>query len=182
MSAEFDNEGDAIAVAFVQDTERDLASWATRHPEHARTFALLSANEYFPKAADEHSRVRELGLSALAAHRPALTNMLQAVKAQGMDMEEAAEELMLPEGMFLKLHRRLVLLESVPAALIGRLAETLRRSADEVRSYLAQPPMLAAGASYRADETPETVLESFADALGSDPETTDAMRECWLAG
>lgn len=181
MSAEFDYEGDAIAVAFVQEGGRDLSAWATRYPEHARTLTQIAAHECFGAPAADDSRVCELGIAALLARRPAMTSLVQAAKAEGMDLEETAEELLLPEGMLWKLHRRLVALESVPATLVSRLAETLRRSVDEVRSYLAQPPMLAAGASYRADETPETVQEPFADALGSDPETTNAMRERWLA-
>jgi hypothetical protein len=180
MSAEFEYDGDAIAVAFVQEGGRDLPGWAARHPEHARTLAQLASHAHFGAPMADSSRVREVGLAVLAARRPALTGLLQAAKAQGLGLDETAGALSLPEGLLWKLHRRLVAFESVPAALITRLAETLRRSTEEVRTYLAQPPQLAVGASYRADEAPETVQESFAEALGTDPETTDAMRDHWL--
>jgi hypothetical protein len=49
----------------------------------------------------------------------------------------------------------------------------------ELQAYLSQPPALAAGASYRADDAPEVAVETFAGALAADPETTGAMRTRW---
>ncbi len=194
IDAELD--ADAIAVAFAQDSQPGtLDTWTVRHPEHARTLAQIAATSFYPLApnnggsegadnggAEGAGRVREIGRGALATRRPALSSLLLAVRAEGLDMDEAASALRLPEGLLWKLHRRFVAWESVPTALLSQLSQTLRRSVEEVRAYLAQPPMLAAGASYRADASPEVHQESFEAALTADPETTDAMRERWLTG
>jgi hypothetical protein len=209
INTELEADADAIAIAFAQESASDLPGWTARHPEHARTLARLATETYFPLAPSSPpswsvassfrsatqplgtrasegdggaARVREIGLGVLAARRPALSSLLLAIRAEGLELEEAAVALQLPEGLLWKLHRRFVALESVPAALLGQLAETVRRSVEEVRAYLAQPPMLATGASYRADTAPEAHQESFESALSADPETTDAMRSHWLPG
>ena len=57
---------------------------------------------------------------------------------------------------------------------------SLLRLAAFVSPVFAQPPALAAGASYRADAAPRVAApQSFAEALADDPETTDAMRRAW---
>jgi hypothetical protein len=187
-----DTELDAIAVAFAQEETSELSGWTARHPEHARALARIATNNFYSPITGGQgagnggdrgaARVREIGLGVLATQRPALSSLLLTLRAEGLDMDEAASALSLPEGLLWKLHRRFVALESVPAALLGQLAETVRRSVEDVRAYLAQPPMLATGASYRADTAPEAHQESFESALSTDPETTDAMRSHWLPG
>jgi hypothetical protein len=179
MSAEFECDADAVAIAFVQEGARDLTGWTARHPEQAKTLARLASDTHLGTMPADGSRVRELGLAALATRRPALTSLLRAARAKGLEMDEAARALEVPEGLLWKLHRRLIAIESVPQAFVERLAESVRRSTDEIRAYLSQPPALAPGASYRADDAPEVAVESFTDALAADPETTEAMRTRW---
>jgi hypothetical protein len=183
LNLEAESAADAIAVGFVQSGE-SLSVWAARHPEQGRTLARLALETrglYQAAEPSEQSvrRVRELGQQALAAHRPALKSLLLAAEAQGLAPEDAAQALSLPYGLFVKLHRRLIAFESIPASLLETLARSLRRTGEELAAYLSQPPTLATGASYRADEAPEALVESFAAALAADPETTDAMRHTW---
>ncbi len=190
IDAELEANADAIAIAFAQDSQPgELAAWTARHPEHARTLAQLAASSYYSANSDPltpsnggigAAQVREIGLGVLATKRPALSSLLLTLRVEGLDMDEAATALRLPEGLLWKLHRRFIAWESIPAQLLSQLSETLRRSVEEVQAYLAQPPMLAAGASYRTDTAPEAHQESFEAALTADPETTDAMRERWL--
>jgi hypothetical protein len=195
IDTEREADADAVSVAFAQDNQPGtLDAWAVRRPEHARPLARLAADTFYSLAPDsgpltpssggikEAGRVREIGLSVLAARRPALNSLLLTLRAEGLDMDEAAAALQLPEGLLWKLHRRFVAWESVPAALLSQLSQTVRRSVEDVQAYLAQPPMLAAGASYRTDTSPEAHQESFENALTQDPETTDAMRDHWLPG
>jgi hypothetical protein len=102
------------------------------------------------------------------------------VKAKGFTSEAFAEKLDISHALFFKLHRRLIAPDSVPARFVQSLAESLERSAEEVRAYLAQPPTLAQGAAYRSDGRPQVgKQETFAEALASDTEMTDAQRAKW---
>lgn len=183
---EIDNQtqdADAVLAAFRETPGAEASAWARRHPALARDFARAAAERRFglPEASDAAvARVVSLGREALAARRPALSSLLAAADAVGFDPDSLAERLQVPFGVLGKLQRRLVDLESVPAALLDRLAETLRRHRDEIAAYLALPPQLAPGASYRADAAPTVgARESFADALASDPETTPEMQALW---
>jgi hypothetical protein len=71
--------------------------------------------------------------------------------------------------------------DSLPAALIAALAQSLARTENEVAAYLRQPPTLARGASYKAASAPAVgVQEEFAPALARDPDLTNAGRARWL--
>jgi hypothetical protein len=199
---------DEILVAFaealeVSATPAVVRDWMGRYPAQAKAIARYAADRLRPatgfgqafgdgavaNSPVSAARLRQIAGEVVAARRAAsavhgvspLRSLLDAAKERGLAAEAAAARLDVPFGVFVKLHRRLVAPESVPAAFVRRLAETVGRTADEITAYLRQPPTLAAGASYRADAAPTVgAQESFADALRSDPEATSAQTERWL--
>ena len=153
-----------------------------RESDLDEVFARFAEHPLYPMETREtlsENRVRELGREVFAERRPALSSLIVAVRAGGLNLEEAAQRLDAPEGLLWKLHRRLIAFETIPQAFVERLAESVRRSVEEVGAYLRQPPVLAMGASYRADTAPEVVCESFEAALETDPDATDAMIARW---
>ena len=161
----------------LKERESDLDEIFARFTEHPFGDETLRVPEQAGRLSE--SRVRELGSGVLSERRPALTNLVAAIRAQAQNLEEAAQILGAPEGLLWKLQRRLIVWETIPQAFDEKLAESVRRSASEVQDYLRQPPTLAVGASYRADSAPEAVQESFAQALDTDPDATDDMRSRW---
>ena len=175
---------DTILVEFASDPTAQVADWAARYPAQAREFAYLAADRAFPAPGADSTRAQSIGLSVLREKRTAYStatfaSLKSVAEAKGHTAESLAAALKLPLGLFWKLHRRLVSFETIPQALLSQLAEKLDRSVDELARYLRQPPQLAAGASYRNDSAPQTTQESFASALGNDPDTTDEMRQSW---
>jgi hypothetical protein len=194
----FELNGDEVLTAFARTDGANLTEWMNRYPAQARELARFAAErwsgeEKTPAKPEAVARIREIGLASLQARRNAaaevvtfsaggaLTNLVAAATAKGLDAEAVAAKLQVPYALFFKLHRRLIAAESVPASFVRSLADAIGRTADEVSAYLRQPPTLAAGASYRADDTPTVgAQEDFAAALRSDPEATDAQISRWL--
>ncbi|GAB4452184.1 MAG: hypothetical protein OHK0029_02740 [Armatimonadaceae bacterium] len=195
-----ENSNDEILIAFAEALDRSpspavVREWMQQYPEQARTLARYAADRQFGEVSVPASaavmpleRIRQIGLDAMRARQMAtapasrsLRSLLDAALARGLDAAGAAAALEVPFGVFVKLHRRLIAADSIPAAFLAKLAETVGRSMDEVNAYLRQPPTLAAGASYRADDTPGVgEQETFAAALEGDPESTTAQQERWL--
>lgn len=195
-----EDEADALLIAFAQEgPEADLRIWAERHPSHARDFARLAATRWAGEekgAVDTATvnRLRDIGMATLRACRPApatatparpalapLTHLLNAASSCGLSPDALAAKLEVPYGLLFKLHRRLLAPASLPGQLVNSLAEALNRTADEVAAYLRQPPLMAAGASYRSDSVPEVgTQETFEEALVDDPETTLEQKSRWL--
>jgi hypothetical protein len=180
---------DAVLIAFMEaGANAPLGEWIGRYPAHSADLARAAAARWagepvgVPALSGDAlatAHIRTLGREAFAALRPAprLTSLLETARARGIGPQTVAARLSVPYGLFIKLHRRLIAPDTIPATLIRNLAESLERSVDDIAAYLRQPPTLALGASYRADSAPKTgAQESFADALDADPEATDAQR------
>lgn len=192
----FELNGDEVLTAFARTDGANLTEWMNRYPAQARELARFASERWTgedktPAQPQAVARIREIGLASLQARRTAeaatfatggaLTNLVAAATAKGLDADAVAAKLQVPYALFFKLHRRLIAAESVPASFVRSLADTIGRTVDEVSAYLRQPPTLAAGASYRADDTPTVgAQEDFATALRSDPEATDEQISCWL--
>lgn len=190
-------------------TGTETADWISRHPAQARDIALYAADQWagkmdvgkaenFSMQADaQTATLAACGMDVLRRMRPQmapapvvvaapvmvrpLVSLLAAAQARGLDADDAAALLEIPQPLFVKLHRRLIALESIPRNFVNTMADALGRTADEISAYLRQPPTLAAGASFRADDAPAVgAQESFADALRTDPEATASQRERWL--
>jgi hypothetical protein len=202
-----DEETDAVLTAFVQaqaaPSGADLSEWTARYPSQARDLARLAAQAWTGEeretaAPDSTARCRAIGLAALRTFRAEpktaqvitfsasaapVSSLLAAAEAAGKEADEVASLLDLPSALFWKLHRRLIAPDSVPRALVASLAEAVNRTTDEIAAYLRMPPQMATGASFRSDDAPSLgQQESFADALQTEPEATDASRRRWLRG
>ncbi len=202
-----DEEADAVLTAFVQaqsaPSGASLSEWTARYPSQARDLARLAVQawtgeEQGTAAPDTAARYRSIGLATLRTYRvepksaevitfsasvAPVTSLLAAAEAAGKDADDVASLLDLPSALFWKLHRRLIAPDSVPRALVASLAEAVNRTADEIAAYLRMPPQMATGASFRSDDAPSVgQQESFAVALQTEPEATDAARRRWLRG
>lgn len=202
-----DEEADAVLTAFVQaqaaPSGASLPEWAARYPSQARDLARLASQAWTGEeretaVSDSAARYRSIGLAALRTYRAEpktaevvtfsasaapMTGLLAAAESAGRGADDVASLLELPSALFWKLHRRLIAPDSVPRALIASLADAVGRTTDEVAAYLRMPPQMAAGASFRSDDTPSVgQQESFEEALQTDPEATDASRRRWLRG
>lgn len=198
---------DAVLVAFAEAGQSaSLAEWMRRYPELAGELARFAAQRWRRSAANagyaaetvaesgavfSAARAEAVGLEVFRAARSAslpdcfaaatapIRGLKEAAAERGLDPAAVAETLQLPVTFFWKLHRRLFTPESVPSTLVQALAETLGRAADDIRTYLRQPPALATGASYRADTAPEARQEDFRSALCGSPDVSAAARERW---
>jgi len=188
---------DEALIAFLDaGTDTDLATWARRHPESAADFAYAATARWAgeplgvaetPAAyTAESDRVRAIGRETLAAFRATrvpvavaapVVDLFRAAKDQGLTPIAFAARLRVPYALCVKLQRRLIAPDSIPATVVREAADALNRRTDEIAAYFRMPPTLALGASYRADSVP-TVGEqtTFAEALAADSQTTDEQR------
>jgi hypothetical protein len=195
-----DAAADEVLVAFAEaGPSASVAEWASRHPRFARDFARLAADRWAGDGAAladaaAAQRLAAVGLATLRACRPqmaaqaaqseviAFSSLLDAAAARGLDIDALAARLSLTEQYVVKLHRRLFAPDSLPRTLVQNLADAVGRATADVAAYLAMPPRLAAGASYRADGAPSVgEQEDFAATLKADPELTDAQRALYLS-
>jgi hypothetical protein len=90
-------------------------------------------------------------------------------KESGLTAAKIAQAIALPLPFVAKLNQRLFTASSLPAALVGRIADAIGRSTDEVIGFLAGPPTLARSAAYRSDDAPVVgEQEDFQAALLAD--------------
>jgi len=144
----FDNNGDEVLTAFARTDGANLTEWMNRYPAQARELARFAAEKWAgedktPVPAESLARIREIGMASLRARRTAtvaattfatetgaLTNLVAAAAAKGLDAHGVAAKLQVPYALFFKLHRRLIAADSVPASFVRSLAETIGRTAD----------------------------------------------------
>lgn len=196
-------ELDDILFEFVCEVERPdwtiIQAWMDRFPAYAHEIGDFAAawilSETLPQnpetAAIPEERWHELGLRAyeraVAEERAGyaaapLTSIVATAQSEGKDLATLAAETRTSETLLLKLERRVIKAADVPQRLIGELAQRLHTSTGALASYLAQPPRLAAGAQYRAEQPPEVqAQESFVDAVKNDRSISQADRERLLA-
>ncbi|HEY3332946.1 MAG TPA: hypothetical protein VGK19_23130 [Capsulimonadaceae bacterium] len=110
--------------------------------------------------------------------------ILGLAKQQGLTLTALAEALGLGRSVIVKLDRRLIDAATVPASALSRIADAIGAASSDIRAYLALPPTMAAGASYKATDTPATAPEqqAFADAVSTallSGEMDDASAAAW---
>lgn len=190
------NSDTALYIAWDEDRQsaapRPLAAWLTDNPEHtaellywAGTAPLLDCANSSPDDPALEARTRAIGRQVVAEMRaryatPALTNLVEAAKRQGMTAKTLAARLDVGISIVAKLNQRLFNAASLPETLIVRLAETLQTNAGTVRAYLQQSPTLATGVQYKADGVPHVgAAEEFAAAIRACRDMTDAQKAVW---
>ncbi|WP_312366054.1 hypothetical protein [Ensifer sp.] len=83
------------------------------------------------------------------------------------DLVNLRRALDVPSGVIQGFSSRLVDIASVPAWFVDALARGLRSTVDDLRRFMAAPPRLASGVSYKADDAPVAEQEkiTFEDLL-----------------
>lgn len=193
VAENFDAEGDAIVAAFAEALENggaSVADWSGRYPRFGRDFARIAARNFggtvaAGEDAEATARLQRVAQDALRKHKAAYLGVQPLVslvdKERGITAAGIAQATMLPLPFVAKLNQRLFTAASVPAALVGRVAEAIGRTTDEVVAFLAGPPTLARAAAYRSDDAPVVgEQEDFQAALFADatvsPEAKAAYR------
>ncbi len=112
----------------------------------------------------------EASLAAFRATSPvqafaAVVDPFAHVSSQ--EMVSLRRALDVPSGVIQGFSSRLVDIASVPAWFVDALASGLRSTVDELRRFMAAPPRLASGVSYKADDAPSAEQEkiTFEDLL-----------------
>lgn len=180
IAENLNTDADAIVAAFVDALEKggvSVAEWSGRYPQFGRDFARIAAQSFGGGAVGEDSattdRLQRVAQSALLKYKAAYLGVQPLVslvdKERGVTAANLAKATLLPLPLVAKLNQRLFTAASVPAALIGRVADAIGRTTDEVIAFLAGPPMLARSAAYRADDAPVVgTQEDFQAALLAD--------------
>lgn len=207
-SVENPDELDELYAAWEEDRQSShptpLKEWIRRYPQHkaeliewATMAPIMDYAETLPEDPEAEARIRALGdriieearrkwCAQQAATTPATAGTpLQSLQATaqraGLNPKALATRLGIGVTVLMKLEYRLLRFASIPDRLIRQLAETLQVSEQHVRAYLQQPPTLAHGASYRAQQVPQvTEPEDFARAVRSCPDMDEAQKASWL--
>lgn len=124
--------------------------------------------------------VRERMQGAAAQTAPAIASLVESAKQRGLALPALAQKLQLSALEVTKLNQRLIRPETIPAALVRRLAEALNQSVEAVAQYLRLPPTLSAQASYKSEAAPRVAEQiDFADALESSRALSPEDRAYW---
>ncbi len=172
-----------------------LHTWMERFPEHAQALAdftaawsvrmTLGAPEQVA-AGTEAEAVARARASIAHLLRPVsatpITSLLSAAKGRGLQPRQLAAEVGLSDPLLRKLDLRRIRFASIPQALIERLATVLQQETAAIVAYLQGSQRLAAGASYRSEQTPTMGQdEEFVAAVQNDRSLTPAQRDALLA-
>ncbi len=197
---------DALFAAWNEDRQarapRSLREWVNRYPQYAPSLVAWAADMPLLECALEsaapdrsaEARTLAVGRQALAEMRaqyfaaqpeaapaPAIDNLLQTAKTQGLTAGKLAARLNVGLPLVAKLNQRLVRLATIPQPLLQGLADELHTGVEQVRAYLARPATLAASAQYKADGIPQvSAPEDFADAIRACTDMTGDQKQFWL--
>jgi len=110
-----------------------------------------------------------------------LNSLIQSASKVGVDVAGLANACQLDRILIVKLEARQIQSRSIPMRLIEMIAQALKRRADEVLAFTAQPPRLIPGASYMSRDTPQvSAQEPFANAVQQSSLSQD-IKDNWLA-
>lgn len=198
MIVRTEDELDRIFILFSEDRSsanpRPLASWIAEHPELSPCFVewaaeipALAIAEMAPAAPELEVRSLAIGQAVLKRmglgeqKATGLESLNGAARNAGLSPRQLAQRLGIGMSVFAKLNRRIIRGASVPVRLVERLAEEIQASVDEVRYYLAQQPVLATGAAYKANQPPAVTEEQdFADAVLTSPDMSAEEKQAWI--
>lgn len=182
-------------------SEDDVLSDFAAEPDHSRHTleAYLRAHPQFSDAlldlshelnlqaalgpqtatAEEEAWLAEAWGRFSAASQPAVQDPFGALTAAQTVV--ARRSLGVPNAVFRGLRNRLVVAEGIPRGFLRRLATAIGASVDGLFTFLQGPPMLAAGASYKADQQPAAATEKMSfEALLIDAQVSAETRQALL--
>jgi hypothetical protein len=195
---------DAYVAATTKPSREKLAEWVKRFPQYADELADFTVawiqTEHFPEnremSVDPNTRnhigmemARRVYERRIAEHdaqtsyvHSHLDSLLKAGTEAGLSADQLKDEFNLSMVMMRKMENRFLLSETIPADLIQRMAQTLKRNIQEVLSYLNQEPMIPDGVRLKSHQSPKIgQKESFFDALRKDDSLNEDQRTYWLS-
>jgi hypothetical protein len=187
-------ETDALYASWRDERARSgkrLRDWIAERPEYAPDFvcwasaAALMERAEVPYAALDEITAEEAAAAVIremrARYETPISDLLTAVHARGLTVGDLARHLRVGPPLVVKLRQRLVRFAGIPDRLCTQLGELLGVGPHQIRDYLRQPPSLARGAVYKADEAPTVaVQEEWAAAVRGCPGMTASDRALWL--
>lgn len=152
-----------MAFSVEPEHNRDtLERYLRLHPELAEDLVDLSMELRLQRAtADISEPVDEAWIEASLADFHAEAPARVATQAADPFAALASDELVVlrrslnvPSGVIQGFRSRVVDMASVPAAFVTDLAHGLRTGVDELSAFLAGPPRMTPGLSYKSDDAP----------------------------
>lgn len=167
-----------VLLAFSVEPQHDRATlerYLRLHPALADDLIDLSLEMRLQRAGPATSApVDEAWIEASLADFRASSPPRQQTAAVDPFAALSSEELValrrsldVPSGVIQGFRSRMVDIASVPAWFVAALAQGLRTGVDELRAFVAAPPGLTPGLSYKSDEAPSASSEkvSFEELL-----------------
>ncbi|MDN7560354.1 hypothetical protein [Burkholderia orbicola] len=156
----------AFAVEETDDRET-LKRYLAKYPQYAHDLIDLSRELARPASDDEPLSAADAERVAVAVarfHAGTVPRPPFSFAAKTFNM--AAERLQLPALVFVSFRERRVDLASVPARFLERLAEAMEGTSEQLRTFLAQPPMVAAARQSKSRVKPTAAAKvSFEKVL-----------------
>lgn len=181
MTDSHDDNVEEILLAFAVEHEHNNATlerYLRQYPQLTDQLIDLSLDLRLQRATEEATAPAdeqwiEASLAALRVILPVqmsaeVTDPFANVSSQ--ELVALRRKLGVPSGVIQGFRSRLVDIASVPAWVVDTLASGLRSTVGEFRSFMAAPPRLAPGVSYKADNTPSAEPEKIA--------FEDLLRQC----
>ena len=178
MTDSHDNNVEEVLLAFAVEHEQDnaiLERYLRQYPQFADRLIDLSLDLRLHRATEEATPPTDEQWveASLAAFRLILPVQTSAevtdpfANVSSQELVALRRELGVPSGVIQGFKSRLVDIASVPAWFVDALARSLRSTVGEFRNFMAAPPRLAPGVSYKADNTPSAEQEkiTFEDLL-----------------
>jgi len=112
----------------------------------------------------------------------AISGLIAKAQERGLDTIALADKTGLSVVLVTKLDRRILAFKSIPRQLLRALADVLESTLSAIAEYLQQPQVFAAGARFRADESPRVPeQQDFFDAVRTDKSISEERRAALLA-
>jgi hypothetical protein len=189
----------AVLQAYLEACEGELKpkleEWIEKHPRYREDlvqFAVYShvvdwtapigEREQTPvdDALDIEWEAFEEAFGTLPDPAP-LPGIVARARELHLSVEAVAVSLSLAVDILLKLERRVLVLNSIPATLLERLATSLYCSVAALRAFLAGPPPQPATTFYHAKQPPtQEGQQTFEEAVRESRMMSAEQKEMWL--
>ena len=178
MTDSRNDSAEEILLAFAVEQEHDNATldrYLQLYPHLSGDLIDLSLDLRLQRATGETTTPAdeawvEASLAAFRATSPVQASAAMVdpfVNVSPQELVTLRRALDVPSGVIQGFSSRLVDIASVPAWFVDALACGLRSTVDDLRRFMAAPPRLAPGVSYKADDAPSAEQEkiTFEDLL-----------------
>ena len=164
MTDQANHDAEEVLMAFAVEPEQDRATlerYLRLHPELAEDLVDLSMELRLQRAsADISEPVNEAWVEAsladfhAAAPAPGAQTADPFAALVSDELVRLRRSLGVPSGVIQGFRSRAVDIASVPAGFLADLARGLRTGVNELSTFLAGPPRLTPGLSYKSDDAP----------------------------